>query len=120
MMDLKGKWVLITGASRGLGRLATMVMASQGCNLLLQSRSVEHTASLEEEVKAMGVEVHSFAADLNDISTVEKMLSDIDALGIKVDIVLNNAGLQIAYRTEYFDTPVSDYEISFKINTFNI
>ena len=53
MIDLKGKWVLITGASRGLGRLATMVMASQGCNLLLQSRSVEHTASLEELVISM-------------------------------------------------------------------
>ena len=119
MIDLKGKWVLITGASRGLGRLATMVMASQGCNLLLQSRSVEHTASLEEEVKAMGVEVHSFAADLNDISTVEKMLSDIDALGIDVDVVLNNAGLQIAYRKEFCLTPPEDYTISFNVNTIS-
>ena len=119
MIDLKGKWVLITGASRGLGRLATMVMASQGCNLLLQSRSVEHTASLEEEVKAMSVEVHSFAADLNDISTVEKMLSDIDALGIDVDVVLNNAGLQIAYRKEFCLTPPEDYTISFNVNTIS-
>ena len=117
MIDLKGKWVLITGASRGLGRLATMVMASQGCNLLLQSRSVEHTASLEEEVKALGVQVHSFAADLNDLSTVEKMLKDIDALGINVDVVLNNAGLQIAYRKEFCLTPVEDYTISFNVNT---
>ena len=119
MIDLKGKWVLITGASRGLGRLATKVMASQGCNLLLQSRSVEHTASLEEEVKAMGVEVHSFAADLNDLSTVEKMLKDIDALGINVDVVLNNAGLQIAYRKEFCLTPVEDYTISFNVNTIS-
>lgn len=117
MIDLKGKWVLITGASRGLGRLATMVMAKEGCNLLLQSRNVEHTASLEEEVKALGVQVHSFAADLNDLSTVEKMLKDIDALGINVDVVLNNAGLQIAYRKEFCLTPVEDYTISFNVNT---
>ena len=50
MLDLKGKWVLVTGASRGLGRLASKKMAEQGCNLILQSRNVEHTASLEEEL----------------------------------------------------------------------
>ena len=77
MLNLKGKRVLITGASRGLGRLAAKLMAEQGCNLILQSRSLEHTASLEEEVKAMGLECDSFAADLNDIPSVMKMLSDI-------------------------------------------
>lgn len=33
------------------------------------------------------------------------------------DIILNNAGLQIAYRQDYFSTPSSDYEISFRVNT---
>ena len=45
------------------------------------------------------------------------MLQEIDGLGVTVDIVLNNAGLQIAYRTDYLQTPVSDYEISFRVNT---
>ena len=44
------------------------------------------------------------------------MLAEIDNRG-KVDFVLNNAGLQIAYRTDYFKTPVSDYEESFRVNT---
>ena len=117
MLDLKGKWVLITGASRGLGRLASKAMAEQGCNLILQSRSVEHTAALEDELKALGAEVHSFEADLNDIPSVLKMLEDIDALGIDVDIVLNNAGLQIAYRTDYYQTPENDFTVSFNVNT---
>lgn len=117
MLDLKGKWVLITGASRGLGRLASKAMAEQGCNLILQSRSVEHTAALEDELKALGAEVHSFEADLNDIPSVLNMLEDIDALGIDVDIVLNNAGLQIAYRTDYYQTPENDFTVSFNVNT---
>ena len=45
------------------------------------------------------------------------MLDEIDAFGVDVDIVLNNAGLQIAYRTEYFNTPVNDYTVSFAVNT---
>ena len=117
MLDLKGKWVLVTGASRGIGRLASIAMAKQGCNLILQSRNKEHTASLEEELKALGAEVCSFAADLNDIPSVLKMLEEVDALGVDVDIVLNNAGLQIAYRTDYYQTPAEDYTVSFNVNT---
>ena len=47
----------------------------------------------------------------------EEMLGEIDGFGVDVDIVLNNAGLQIAYRTDYFSTPVEDYDISFAVNT---
>ena len=117
MLDLKGRWVLVTGAARGIGRLAALKMAEQGCNLILHSRDTSHTASLEEELKAKGVKCHSVAADLNDISSVLKMLEKIDALGVDVDIVLNNAGFQIAYRTDYYNTPADDYEVSFNVNT---
>ncbi len=117
MLDLKGKWVLVTGAARGIGRLAALKMADCGCNLILHSRDISHTASLEEELKAMGVKCHSVSADLNDIPSVLLMLEKIDALGVDVDIVLNNAGLQIAYRTDYYKTPANDYTVSFNVNT---
>ena len=65
----------------------------------------------------MGVSARAVAADLNDLTAVERMLGEIDAIGVQVDIVLNNAGLQIAYRTDYLTTPHSDYEISFRVNT---
>ncbi len=117
MLDLKGKWVLVTGASRGIGRLAAKKMAEQGCNLILQSREVAHTASLEEELKALGVDCYSVEADLNDIPSVLKMLEKIDSVGTQVDIVLNNAGLQIAYRTDYYKTPENDFTVSFNVNT---
>ena len=117
MLDLSGRWVFITGAARGIGRLAALKMAEHGCNLILHSRDVSHTASLEEELKAIGVKCHSVSAALNDISSVQLMLEKIDSLGIDVDIVLNNAGLQIAYRTDYYKTPVDDYTVSFNVNT---
>lgn len=65
----------------------------------------------------MGVSAYAVCAELSDLDAVKKMLSDIDALGVRIDIVMNNAGLQIAYRTDYYSTPVSDYTESFKINT---
>lgn len=117
MVNVKGKWALITGASRGIGYLSALFMAEQGCNLILHSRSKEHCQKVLNEVKEKGVEAYVVAAELTDLSQVEQMLAEIDAKGTPVSIVLNNAGLQIAYRTDYFNTPPSDYTESFKINT---
>ena len=117
MVDVKGRWAFITGASRGIGYLTALFMAEKGCNLILHGRTTEHCAKVLEEVKALGVEAYAVGAELSDLDAVEKMLQEIDALNVRVDIVLNNAGLQIAYRNEYFKTPVSDYTESFKINT---
>lgn len=117
MIDLKGRWVLITGASRGLGHLAAELMAQQGCNTILQSRSVGHTQTLEKEFLGRGLKSYSVEADLNDLDSVKKMLEEIDGIGVDVDVVLNNAGLQIAYRKDYYQTPVEDYLVSFNVNT---
>ena len=117
MVNVKGRWALITGASRGIGYLTAIFMAQQGCNLILHSRTLEGTQKVKAEVEALGVSAHSVAAELNDLAAVETMLSQIDALNVPVDIVLNNAGLQIAYRTEYLTTPKEDYLVSFNVNT---
>ncbi len=117
MVNVKGRWALITGASRGIGRLTAVFMAQQGCNLVLHSRSLSHLDDVISEVRALGVQARGVAAELGDPAQVSEMLRQIDEMGIPIDIVLNNAGLQIAYRTAYFDTPVSDFSGSFAINT---
>ena len=119
MYDVKGKWALITGAARGIGYLTARFMAGQGCNLILHSRDLKHTEKVLAEVRSMGVAAVAVAADLNDLSAVEGMLKEIDELGVDVDIVMNNAGLQIAYRTDYCATPAEDYEVSFRVNTIS-
>jgi short-subunit dehydrogenase len=117
MTDVKGKWALITGASRGLGYLSALFMAQCGCNLVLHSRDAAHCEKVLSEVKALGVEAYAVSAELSEPESVTDMLAEIDSNNTQIDIVLNNAGLQIAYRTDYLSTPVSDYDISFRINT---
>lgn len=117
MVDVKGRWALITGASRGIGYGAAKLLASRGCNLILHGRTEAHCDHIRSEVKALGVEAAVVCAELSDPAQVEEMLRQIDALGVDVDIVLNNAGIQIAYRSDYLLTPVSDYEYSFRVNT---
>lgn len=117
MVNVKGKWALITGASRGIGYLSALFMAEQGCNLVLHSRKKEHCEKVLAEVKAKGVEAYVVEAELTDLTQVERMLAEIDVKETPISIVLNNAGLQIAYRVDYLNTPASDYTESFKINT---
>ena len=117
MFDVKDKWALITGSSRGLGYLTAQFMAAHGCNLILHSRRLEQTGELLREIRATGVSAHAVEAELSDPDAVEGMLQRIDELGVRVDIVLNNAGVQIAYRSEYNMTPVRDFTESFMMNT---
>ena len=59
MLNLRGKWVLITGASRGIGRLAALEMAKQGCHLILHSRERQHCDALLAKVQEMGVQAYA-------------------------------------------------------------
>ena len=88
MTNVKGKYALITGANRGIGYRIAKFMALQGCNLILHSRSHEHTAKVLQEVKALGVEAYDIAAELSDIDQVQKMIDEINAIGKPVDILL--------------------------------
>lgn len=117
MTDIKNKWAFVTGATRGIGYLAAIFLAKHGCNLIVHGRKIENTKKIVEDATALGVQVKTVCAELSDLDSVQKMLSEIDSFNLNVEIVLNNAGLQIAYRTDYFATPISDYTESFKINT---
>ncbi len=117
MVNIYGKWAFITGASRGIGYLSAKFLASKGCNLVLQSRETKHLDKVINEVTSFGIDVHVVSTELSDIDQVENMLAEIDKLGVQIDIVLNNAAVQIGYREDYFNTPVSDYIESYKINT---
>lgn len=95
-------------------------MAKQGCNLILHSRNLEHTKKVEDEVKTHGVEVYCVQAELANQDEVTTMLDELEAKGTVIDIVFNNAAVQIAYRTDYWQTPVEDFVKSFQINFISI
>lgn len=116
MIDVRRRWALVTGASRGIGYQTAIYMARQGCNLILHSRSLEHTTNVLKEVKALGVEAYAVAAELINTDETMAMLDEIEARGTQVDIIFNNAAVQIAYRKDYWNTPVEDFEGSFRIN----
>jgi NAD(P)-dependent dehydrogenase (short-subunit alcohol dehydrogenase family) len=88
-LDLKGKSVLITGASRGIGHAIAEVMAAEGCNLHLAARDEARLKALAERLKEQhGVEIAVYRCDLS-------LTPEVEALGKAcqdVDILVNNAG----------------------------
>ena len=112
--NLKDKWALVTGASRGVGRQIAMALAEQGARLVLHSRALEHTRELCRELEEKTT-VHSVAAELSDESAVEHLIDRALALSGGIDILYNNAAIQTAW-TEAHTAPAADYRNSFEVN----
>jgi short-subunit dehydrogenase len=78
-MDFRGRWVLITGASAGLGReFARQLAHEHGANLIVLARRKDRLDELRSELeRAAGIKVMPFVADLSDLRDVERALSAI-------------------------------------------
>lgn len=116
MISLKNRWTLVTGASRGIGRLAAVELARRGSNLVLQARGEEQLQGVLREVTELGVEAYTVACELSDEKQIRSMLAEIERRGTRIDAVLNNAGVQVTYRTNYYETPAEDFVRSTMIN----
>ena len=90
-MDLKiaGKTALITGGSKGIGRATAEIFATEGCNVILVSRSAESLAAAKTAIaQKANVRVDTVAADLSDSRNVLALARDYP----DIDILVNNAG----------------------------
>lgn len=89
-LGLAGRWVLITGASQGIGAATARSFAAEGCNLHLTARSKDKLEALRDELtSAHGVEIHVHALDLEQRGEAERLAQ---AVG-DVDVLVNNAGV---------------------------
>ncbi|GAC1436770.1 MAG: SDR family oxidoreductase [Thermoanaerobaculia bacterium] len=90
-MEIKGKKVVITGASSGIGRASAIEFARRGANVVLAGRRREPLNDVAGECHALGVEAYVFPTD---VSNREACFALIAAAG-HVDILVNNAGFAV-------------------------
>lgn len=89
----KPGFVLITGASSGIGRELSVVFASKGYGLILVSRKRDRLERLAEELhKDYVTMVYTFEVDLSSASSAVMLFHEVKRLDLKVDILVNNAG----------------------------
>lgn len=94
MNRIKGKLVLITGASAGIGEACARAFASYGANLVLLARRAERLAELKRELEGEhGISVRTSVLDVRDRAGVLAMARELELDGAVPDVLINNAGL---------------------------
>ncbi len=112
--DLKGKVVLITGGSRGLGLVLARQLASKGARLAICARTPEQLGEAHVQLEELGAEVISMTVDVTDERQVKAMIIDILEHYGRLDVVINNAGMVQVGPQE--NMGVNEYEQAMKAN----
>jgi NAD(P)-dependent dehydrogenase (short-subunit alcohol dehydrogenase family) len=120
MDTLEGKWSLVTGSSRGVGRHVSAGLARLGSNVVLHSRDLAHTEPLAGEIRALGVRVVCVAGELAEQAQVDDMLAQALQQAGQIDVLYNNAAIMTPRRENFFDVPAQDYRTSFEVNVISL
>ena len=94
MNSVSGKLAVVTGASSGLGADIAAVLAERGCNLVLAARREDKLHNLKERLsRSSGVSIDVVSLDLSQADAPARLHGIVNDRGIKVDFLVNNAGL---------------------------
>jgi retinol dehydrogenase 14 len=111
---MKGKTVLITGATNGIGKAAALEIAKQGANVIIVGRDKTKTESVANELRSSSGNktIDFMLADLSSQEDIRKLAADFKTKYSRLDVLINNAG-------GYFDTrktTVDGLEYTFAFN----
>jgi NAD(P)-dependent dehydrogenase (short-subunit alcohol dehydrogenase family) len=115
---VRGRNVMITGASSGIGRATALKVAEAGARVLLVARSTDKLAELKEEIERAGGSAWIHPCDLADIEDVERMATEVLEEHGHVDILVNNAGRSIRRSVGLSYDRFHDYERTMQLNYF--
>lgn len=112
---MKGKTVLITGATSGIGEGCAHKFAAMGSNLILNGRNIEKLNQLKEELTALGVEVLTLPFDVRDRAAMRAAIDSLQGPWQQIDVLINNAGLVIGVDKE-FEGNLDEWDIVLDTN----
>ncbi|MEO8383044.1 MAG: SDR family NAD(P)-dependent oxidoreductase [Acidobacteriota bacterium] len=96
MKDIRGKYALITGASRGIGPRIVNAMAEEGMNLVVTARHMPALEQTAAEARKRGVRVRCIAADLLEPSDIRTLVERAESESGGIAVLINNAGIEHA------------------------
>ncbi|MBN1699752.1 MAG: SDR family oxidoreductase [Spirochaetales bacterium] len=119
MKKLTGKWALVTGSSRGIGRQIAVGLGRLGCNVYVHGRKIEHTEATVSQLETLGVETTAVAAELSSEDEIAALTDAIIKKTGGVDILYNNAAVMSAWGAVW-EIPEEEWKRVFRINLYAV
>jgi len=114
MLDLKGKYAIVTGGGTGIGRSIAIHLAKEGCNLILTGLGIDDLTQVKESCETLGVKAWATETQLDDYASIDRFHDFVIGLGVSIDLFVLNAG--ISQREKALDTDFSVDEKILKID----
>jgi NAD(P)-dependent dehydrogenase (short-subunit alcohol dehydrogenase family) len=115
---IRGKRILITGASSGIGLETALKIGDAGGEVLLVSRTREKLEEVARDVEERGGVAHVHPADLSDLEDIDRLAAEVLAEHGGVDVLINNAGRSIRRSVARSYDRFHDYERTMQLNYF--
>lgn len=94
-VDLRGKRILVTGASSGIGEAGAIKLAREGATVVVAARRQELLDDVVDRILDAGGEARAIACDLSDLDAVDALVAEVERDLGGIDVLVNNAGKSI-------------------------
>jgi len=104
LFDLSGRTALVTGSSRGLGRVIARGLARAGAAVVLNGRDRETLGSTRQDLLDEGLSAHAAPFDVTQEEQIEEAVGRVEERVGPIDILVNNAGINLRGPLEHYET----------------
>jgi NAD(P)-dependent dehydrogenase (short-subunit alcohol dehydrogenase family) len=115
---VRDRVVVVTGASSGIGKSVSAMMARAGAKVILVARGEEKLAETLEEIKSMGGNAWSYTCDVSDLDACDRLIDRIMEEHGAIDVLVNNAGRSIRRSIALSYDRFHDFERTMQLNYF--
>ena len=115
---VKGKVVVVTGATSGIGKECALRLARADATVILVARTVEKLDETIAEIEAAGGKAQAYSCDVSSAAKCNKLVKDVLKDHGQVDILINNAGRSIRRSVRYSYDRFHDFERTMELNYF--
>ncbi|HSV40331.1 MAG TPA: SDR family oxidoreductase [Nocardioidaceae bacterium] len=115
---LKGKTVVITGASSGIGAVTAFKVAQAGGIPVLVARGKDKLDEIKSQIEARGGTAYVYPCDLSDMDAIDALTQQMSAELESIDFVVNNAGRSIRRSLKLSGDRFHDFERTMQLNYF--
>jgi 3-oxoacyl-[acyl-carrier protein] reductase len=113
-VNLKNQVILVTGASRGIGRSLSVELAARGAQVVLAARNEELLQRLEEEIASSGGQALAVRADISEEEDLARLFDMIAEKYGRLDVLINNAAIGAFGKLAEFS--IDDFDRIIKVN----